>query len=855
MKVVELRAKMSIESCRRRLARVRCIRDCVTSFKDGLSLPEPLCYVPEEVLYGKAGEGKTGTVQVAVYSRPSLRGRGGKVGEIPCGNDTRIGASGAELSNRDGEWIKLRQPALEQFFPGKNVTEGWVLLHPALSSSDETPTLTRIPQEEDKSKSSTYKELFGTSPPTLSRWEDVVEQVYALKLGQVSKVAPCDEEAVDALRSPPTNWTLEYDEELSRFLFENGDHENESLGSVKQYVESLEVSSYRDEDNSDCLTDGDTETYWESDGSQGQHWIRLKMKRSTIVKKLMIGVEASDDNYTPNRIVVMGGELDSMVKLNDISVNDGFSGDLTVLENMTQHYPYIEIRIKDCKDDGIDTRIHGLKIKSSQDRDLGLNRDFFTPDKLVRYPRLETVDPEKLYRRSLALYRFVSLLDSVMHYMVPKWEFSLGSLNCLEEVKQLLPLSKKRMGLIEMCLKESESPRPSSMPKLYINRRTATEHRTDPTKDPECKHAIFTQIYEGLKPRDKYEKPLNYRWPSKYDQWWECKFLSEGIIDQGGGFRDSLSDLAAELCPCSADAPVALPFFVRSPNQVEDTSNVNRDVYVPNPSCTEFAKYEWIGMLMGACLRGKENLVLDLPAFTWKRLVGEKVTWAQDYISVDSSEVKLLESIESISLDKTSFDQNFGVELTWTTVISNGQTVSLKPLGEDTAVGYEERHEYCRLVRETRMAESTEQENAMRLGLLKVVPQAVLDLLTWQELEHRVCGNPEISIEALRKTTYYEDLEQTDPRVKYLWDALSNFTNEDRSRFLRFVTGRRRLPAPLFICPDRGLDTVDALPESSTCSNTLYLPTYSSAKVAEEKIRYAAYNCIAIDTDMSPWEE
>ena len=32
------------------------------------------------------------------------------------------------------------------------------------------------------------------------------------------------------------------------------------------------------------LTDGDLETYWESDGHQGQHWIRLKMKKGTILK-------------------------------------------------------------------------------------------------------------------------------------------------------------------------------------------------------------------------------------------------------------------------------------------------------------------------------------------------------------------------------------------------------------------------------------------------------------------------------------------------------------------------------------------------------------------------------------------
>ena len=51
---------------------------------------------------------------------------------------------------------------------------------------------------------------------------------------------------------------------------------------------------------------------------------------------------------------------------------------------------------------------------------------------------------------------------------------------------------------------------------------------------------------------------------------------------------------------------------------------------------------------------------------------------------------------------------------------------------------------------------------------------------------------------------HYEDMEEGDTRVKHMWEALTNFSNEDRSRFLRFVTGRRRLPAPLYICPDKG---------------------------------------------------
>lgn len=40
----------------------------------------------------------------------------------------------------------------------------------------------------------------------------------------------------------------------------------------------------KDEYGPGCLTDGDPNTWWESDGSQGQHWIRLRMKKGTIIK-------------------------------------------------------------------------------------------------------------------------------------------------------------------------------------------------------------------------------------------------------------------------------------------------------------------------------------------------------------------------------------------------------------------------------------------------------------------------------------------------------------------------------------------------------------------------------------------
>ena len=137
-------------------------------------------------------------------------------------------------------------------------------------------------------------------------------------------------------------------------------------------------------------------------------------------------------------------------------------------------------------------------------------------------------------------------------------------------------------------------------------------------------------------------------------------------------------------------------------------------------------------------------------------------------------------------------------------------------------------------------------------GLTKVIPVDILNLLTWQELELKVCGNPEISVEALKRSARYDSgLSESSSRVKMMWDALEKFSNDDRSRFLRFITGRRRLPCTIFI---DSADSDSKLPTSATCSNALYLPKYSSVEEAVDRLRYAAYNCVAIDTDMSPWE-
>lgn len=504
---------------------------------------------------------------------------------------------------------------------------------------------------------------------------------------------------------------------------------------------------------------------------------------------------------------------------------------------------------------GIDTRIRGVTVKTHSAEPIfleseALPEDTFTDDRIACFPKLQPFSPKQLFYRGLALKRAAHLLNLDLMYLLPRVKNMSSQLDStIRTIRQLWPLCSKRNTIVSELLSATSTSSPSR-PVLFINRIAAKEHKDDPSKDLECTKTVFIQIMRELK---KHTKPSSYtfQWAGHWGQWWECKFALEGIIDQGGGFRDSLADVAEELCPSSQDVEVSLPLFIRSPNQSQDSSNVYRDAYIPNPSCTLYSQYQFVGQLMGAMVRSQESLVLSLPQFVWKQLVEDPVSWARDYISVDSAELKLIDSIETMS--RETFESSFEGALKFTAVLSDGETVSLCPGGAEKLVTYDNRKEYCEMVKVTRMDESKKQINAIREGLVKVIPSEVLGLLTWQELEIRVCGNPEISVEAMKRSARYEgDLKENNSRVQMMWDALEKFTNEERSRLLRFITGRRRLPCTVYI------DTAESgngkLPTSATCSNTLYLPKYRNVEEAVEKLRYAAYNCVAIDTDMSPWE-
>lgn len=87
--------------------------------------------------------------------------------------------------------------------------------------------------------------------------------------------------------------------------------------------------------------------------------------------------------------------------------------------------------------------------------------------------------------------------------------------------------------------------------------------------------------------------------------------------------------------------------------------------------------------------------------------------------------------------------------------------------------------------------------------------------------------------------------------VKFLFEILSSFDNEQQRLFLQFVTGSPRLPVGGFRSLNPPLTIVrktfestenpdDFLPSVMTCVNYLKLPDYSSIEIMRDKLLIAA---------------
>uniref|UniRef100_A0A8D0RCZ5 Zinc finger ZZ-type and EF-hand domain-containing protein 1 n=1 Tax=Sus scrofa TaxID=9823 RepID=A0A8D0RCZ5_PIG len=141
--------------------------------------------------------------------------------------------------------------------------------------------------------------------------------------------------------------------------------EMDKLKSVAKCYAYIETSS--NPADIDKMTNGETSSYWQSDGSARSHWIRLKMKPDVVLRHLSIAVAATDQSYMPQQVTVaVGRSASELQEVRDVHIPSNVTGYVTLLENANISQLYVQINIKRCLSDGCDTRIHGLRAVGFQ---------------------------------------------------------------------------------------------------------------------------------------------------------------------------------------------------------------------------------------------------------------------------------------------------------------------------------------------------------------------------------------------------------------------------------------------------------------------------------------------------------
>ncbi|XP_060677251.1 probable E3 ubiquitin-protein ligase HERC1 isoform X1 [Hemiscyllium ocellatum] len=372
-------------------------------------------------------------------------------------------------------------------------------------------------------------------------------------------------------------------------------------------------------------------------------------------------------------------------------------------------------------------------------------------------------------------------------------------------------------------------------PQITVKRISARGRSTKP---------IFIQIAKQVVQLNASELRL----PSRA---WKVKLIGEGADDAGGVFDDTITEMCQELETGVVDLLIA------TPNGTAEVGS-NRDRFLLNPSaCTaeHLQQFKFLGILMAVAIRTKKPLDLHLAPFVWKQLCSIPLS-SEDLEEVDLLYVRNLYGI--LNLDNSGITEENFLEMipldSFVGQSANGKVVPIIPGGSSIPLTFGNRKEYVERAIEYRLHELDQQVAAIRQGMSAIVPVPLLSLLTERQLEQLVCGMPEVNVDTLKKVVRYRDIAENHQLLNWLWQTLQEFSNEERVLFLRFVSGRSRLPANpaditqkfQIIKVDR---PVDGLPTAQTCFFQLRLPPYSSQEVMAERLRYAIQNCRSIDMD------
>ena len=250
-------------------------------------------------------------------------------------------------------------------------------------------------------------------------------------------------------------------------------------------------------------------------------------------------------------------------------------------------------------------------------------------------------------------------------------------------------------------------------------------------------------------------------------------------------------------------------------------------------------KYELIGIIFGLAIYNNTILDVKLPLAIYKKLLNVNPT-LEDLRECDPELYKNLKFLkdtndenlkENLDSTFTVMDDKFGEKI----------IIPLKPNGENIMVDFKNKDEFVNLYLDWYFNKSiNEYFNSFEKGFYKVLSRNLTEIINADELELILCGTQLLDFNELKLACKYEEYNKDSVSIKILWKILLEFNEEEKKKFLSFVTGCDRAPIDglrsLEITITNGGSDINKLPSAHTCFNNFILPDYKNYEKMKKAI-------------------
>ena len=315
-------------------------------------------------------------------------------------------------------------------------------------------------------------------------------------------------------------------------------------------------------------------------------------------------------------------------------------------------------------------------------------------------------------------------------------------------------------------------------------------------------------------------------------------FEGEEAVDAGGVKREWLTILSKEMF---------------NPNYLLFTLAKNGTTYTINSDSGKYnsehlKQFEFIGKIMAKAIYDGMMLDCYFTRIIYKLITNTPISYhdMEDYDPVFYKSIKIL--LENDYTGKETYltysynYDNFG-EMQIIDLIENGRNID---------VTEENKFDYVQKLCSAKLYENIKtQVEALLKGFYQIIPQKLISIFNYRELELVISGLPTIDIKDWKKNTLYENYNENTPIIKYFWEIIESYDNNERAEFLQFVTGSSKVPLEGF----RALQGIgginkfliakvfdknfDRLPTAHTCTNQLDLPEYPNKEILKQRLKFA----------------